>query len=163
MGNRLTVDPRTLTPLVQVRILVPQPLYFNDLAEIEHIRNPRLRRVALNLPRRTSCSGRLPFHWTTYSAAPMRRSSSAAKCCVVIARSDAQVDPADLQDHPCRTKSTAEGVLEIVNTSLRQPRTFAGVLPSCIQHSQHRLCAQGEAAGDDTVVLAPPNSKDAAD
>ena len=25
MGNRLTVDPRTLTPLVLVRIQVPQP------------------------------------------------------------------------------------------------------------------------------------------
>ena len=31
LGNRLTVDPRTLTPLVLVRIQVPQPLYFNDL------------------------------------------------------------------------------------------------------------------------------------
>lgn len=28
LGNRLTVDPRTLTPLVLVRIQVPQPLAF---------------------------------------------------------------------------------------------------------------------------------------
>ena len=27
LGNRLTVDPRTLTPLVLVRIQVPQPKY----------------------------------------------------------------------------------------------------------------------------------------
>ncbi len=35
LGNRLTVDPRTLTPLVLVRIQVPQPLsllFFNNLA-----------------------------------------------------------------------------------------------------------------------------------
>ena len=31
LGYRLTVDPRTLTPLVLVRIQVPQPLFFNDL------------------------------------------------------------------------------------------------------------------------------------
>ena len=36
LGNRLTVDPRTLTPLVLVRIQVPQPNNFNDLVrEIE--------------------------------------------------------------------------------------------------------------------------------
>lgn len=28
LGNRLTVDPRTLTPLVLVRIQVPQPSFF---------------------------------------------------------------------------------------------------------------------------------------
>src|SRR6056297_1389249 len=33
MGHRLTVDPRTLTPLVLVRIQVPQPNHVNDLAE----------------------------------------------------------------------------------------------------------------------------------
>ena len=33
LGNRLTVDPRTLTPLVLVRIQVPQPNLFNDLIE----------------------------------------------------------------------------------------------------------------------------------
>ncbi len=27
LGNRLTVDPRTLTPLVLVRIQVPQPIF----------------------------------------------------------------------------------------------------------------------------------------
>lgn len=35
LGNRLTVDPRTLTPLVLVRIQVPQPIFpwkFNSLA-----------------------------------------------------------------------------------------------------------------------------------
>src|SRR5690606_17668506 len=31
VGNRLTVDPRTLTPLVLVRIQVPQPSKINDL------------------------------------------------------------------------------------------------------------------------------------
>ncbi len=29
LGNRLTVDPRTLTALVQVRILVPQPFFLD--------------------------------------------------------------------------------------------------------------------------------------
>ncbi|SJM30051.1 hypothetical protein BQ8482_120106 [Mesorhizobium delmotii] len=32
LGNRLTVDPRTLTPLVLVRIQVPQPSNFKHLA-----------------------------------------------------------------------------------------------------------------------------------
>ena len=41
LGNRLTVDPRTLTPLVLVRIQVPQPKIFNDLALI-HLNSCRI-------------------------------------------------------------------------------------------------------------------------
>ena len=31
LGNRLTVDPRTLTPLVLVRIQVPQPFKYQAI------------------------------------------------------------------------------------------------------------------------------------
>ena len=33
VGNRLTVDPRTLTPLVLVRIQVPQPSYHLEITD----------------------------------------------------------------------------------------------------------------------------------
>ena len=41
LGNRLTVDPRTLTPLVLVRIQVPQPAIFQviDIVEIIGLKN----------------------------------------------------------------------------------------------------------------------------
>ena len=43
LGNRLTVDPRTLTPLVLVRIQVPQPNYFNDLAKFRRLNSRPVR------------------------------------------------------------------------------------------------------------------------
>lgn len=39
VGNRLTVDPRTLTPLVLVRIQVPQPNIFPDKVSVSVLAN----------------------------------------------------------------------------------------------------------------------------
>src|SRR5207245_7228516 len=62
LGNRLTVDPRTLTPLVLVRIQVPQPLDSISLFAISQKSEISLNRVGIGIlgdPRRFVASSAL--------------------------------------------------------------------------------------------------------
>ena len=81
LGDSLTVEQRTLTPLVKVRILVPQPtksMTYESPTQGLVLFAGLLREVG-SAPRNTTISGQRPSRSHTFSAASINRHSSAAE------------------------------------------------------------------------------------